>query len=529
MPLPQIDKEDKTFDTWKIGGGLFLIFFTIWLVVYLIIPPTFSATDITFFKDAGNNYALGSGLVTRIGPGNSLIEARFYANYPPLFPLLYGLFAKLFGVGPKVSRIFDLFLATIASLAFWLGVQPRFTNRSTFMPSLFLLILLLLTLPAGPFGGEQERPDNLSFAIMVASWGIAQSALNYRIIISGLLLGINGLISPFGCIINYVGLILIFIIANYTPKEGKAPLGFLYMTIIASFSAAIPILLGIISIILYDSSFLLRFLGHASGKAIGGKGALGYFIALLSGDYNLYLQAFGNYASFAGRFKLIYLILTTITISYFLSIAAVRHQRQNRLLKIAIIFIFFLCIILFPYQPNYMLLVSAVIIVLFGSLTKIESISIIVVQRWIILICFLFLTIYIIPYEIREIVVAWQSGPSFYRMQSVLERYSKSITKKPLLVATHATNYYIFKGKTFDVINLECIGGITNLSQVDIFALSFVGSRNPLKPLYPYYWNPREYKLIYRPSLPQQTTIFGHPVSNSSNTWEMELYIRNPH
>jgi len=521
-----MDNENKIFDIWKIGGWLFLVFFTIWLFVYLIIPPTFSDTDITFFKDAGNNYALGSGLVTRIGPANSLIEDRFYANYPPLFPLFYGLFAKLFGVGPKVSRIFDLFLASLASFAFWITIKPRFSNRSIFIPSLFLLVLLLLTLPAGPFGGERERPDNVSFAIMVASWAIAHSVLKYRIFISGLLLGINGLISPFGFTINYLGLILIIIIDNYTQKKDKALLHTLYVLIIDIFSAAIPIILGIIAIMFYDSSFFARFVGHASGKTIGGKGALGYFIALLSGDYNLYLQAFSSYSSFAGKIKLLYLIFTIIVICCFLSISAIRHKRQNRLLMIAIIFIFLVTITLFPYQVNYMLFVLAAIIVLFGSLTEIQSMSTIVAQRWIILICVFFSTIYIIPYEIRELVVARQSGPSFYRMQSVLEKYSKSNTKKPLLVATHATNYYIFKGKTFDIVNLECIAGTTNLSQVDIFALSFVGSRNPLKPMYPYYWNPSEYKLIYRPSLPQQTTIFGYPVSNSSNTWEMELYIR---
>lgn len=522
-----MDINQKTFDMWKIGGWSFLIFFALWLLSYLIIPPTFSSTDIMYFKDAGNNFALGSGLVTRIGPGNSEIAPRFYANYPPLFPLIYGLFAKLFGVGPKVSRIFDLLLSTAASLAFWLVVQPRYSDRSTLIPSLLLLALLLAGMPAGPFWGHQERPDNLSFALMIASWAIAQSGHKYRIISSGLLLGINGLISPFGFIINYLGLILFYIIGKNKPKEGMTPLRLINYLFITGFSAALPISLGITLVLWYEPDFLVHFWAHTSGKSIGGAGALGYFISLLSGNLEFYLRAFGTYTNLDQKIKLTYLILTTITIIYFLSTTITKHKQQNRILKIAIMFIAAIPVIIFPYQVNYISLVAAVLIILFACLTKIEFRKAYVMQRWVILFCVFFINIFIIPYEIREMVVAWQSGPSFYRMRSVMEDLNKSFAKKPIIVATTSQNYYLFKGNGFDIVNIDCLGDPAKRSQVDIFALSFVGSRNPLKPNYPCYWDPGEYKLTYHPSLPQQTKIFGHPISNSSNTWEMDLYIRN--
>jgi hypothetical protein len=368
----------------------------------------------------------------------------------------------------------------MAGSSFWFIVQPRYSDRSTLIPSLLLLALLLAGVPAGPFWGHQERPDNLSFALMIASWAIAQSDHKYRIIGSGLLLGINGLISPFGFIINYLGLILFYIIGKNKPKEGVTPLRLINYLFITGFSAALPISLGITLVLWYEPEFLAHLWAHISGKSIGGAGALGYFIGLLSGNFKFYLRAFGTYANLEQKIKLIYLILTTITIVYFLSTTIIKHKQQNRILKIAIIFIAAIPIIIFPYQVNYISLVATVLIILFACLTKIESKQAYIMQRWIILFCVFFINIFIIPYEIREMVVAWQSGPSFYRMQSVLKDVNNSIAKKPIIVATTSQNYYLFKGNGFDVVNIDCLGDPAKRPQVDIFALSFVGSRNPL-------------------------------------------------
>ena len=183
-------------------------------------------------------------------------------------------------------------------------------------------------------------------------------------------------------------------------------------------------------------------------------------------------------------------------------------------------------LLFFPYQINYMSMTATLMLVLFYQIIAKETAALKALGYWIIVACLLLLTICELPYICREIVVAYQSGPSYYLMKEKLKQFPQLNSKKSLLVATTAQNYFLFKGNGYDVVELGFLNDPANRSHVDIYALSFVGSGNPLKPMYPIFWDPNEYELIYRPSLPQQTKIFGYPVSNSSNTWEVELYKR---
>jgi len=173
-----------------------------------------------------------------------------------------------------------------------------------------------------------------------------------------------------------------------------------------------------------------------------------------------------------------------------------------------------------------MSMTAALMLVLFVQIIANETTALRALGHWIIVTCLVCLTILELPYIFREIVVAYESGPSFYHANLILKQLTPLNGKNALLVATEPSNYFLFKGNGYDVIDIDYLKDPANRSRVDIFALSFVGSGNPLKPMYPIFWDPNEYELIYRPSLPQQTKIFGYPVSNSSNTWEVELFKR---
>jgi hypothetical protein len=80
-----------------------------------ILPPNFGGTDIYYFKDAGINFAQGLGFVTRVTFGNPTFEYQAYSQYPPLYPLLFGVFVELFGISTLTNQVFN----SLAPRAIW--------------------------------------------------------------------------------------------------------------------------------------------------------------------------------------------------------------------------------------------------------------------------------------------------------------------------------------------------------------------------------------------------------------------------
>jgi hypothetical protein len=515
------------YDLRKIGGWGFLLASSVWLALYLLSPPCFPGADVFIFKDAGINLASGLGFVTRLNPGNPGVELSFYASYTPLFPFIYGLFVKIFGVGPKVNKVFDFLITAGAAVMFWFALQPRFCQKDTLVPSIFLLLVLLVALPVGPICSEPERPEALSFILTIASWKFIQYRIDTRnVFCATFLLGINGIVSPFGFILNGMGLLFLYVM-QYVQQEDRplrSPLKFL---MIGTIGAVLPILTGGIWIYWHDSLAIQRFLDHVTGKSIGGHGAFGYFGALLAGDVNFYLYPFRNYGLYHIP-RLIYLTITTIiALGYLYNTKNMRPSFHNYVFLIVISVMAIFTISVFAYETCYMGLSSAILIVLLSQLVARDYGYLPKMYLWLVFLCVFFISLFEFQYVAKDIVVAWQSAPSYYRMEQILKRLHPSQDQKLLNVATAPANYILFKSCGYvNVVDIKCLRNRSDRDWVDLLALSFIGSGDPMKPGYPPWgWNPAGLTLLYRPVLPQQTKFLGF-VSSDSNTWEVELYKR---
>src|SRR6187431_2126980 len=164
-------------DLWKTGAIAFAAGIATWMMFLLWSPPRLPGGDITCFKDPGINLAQGRGLVELVTPANPTLQPRFYSNYPPLFPALYGFYVSLAGVSAKADEIFDFALTAIAAALFWFFVTPRYGDRRCKVPSLMMAGTLIMMLPIGPFWTQRERPDTLGFILMMASLWVARSGL----------------------------------------------------------------------------------------------------------------------------------------------------------------------------------------------------------------------------------------------------------------------------------------------------------------------------------------------------------------
>jgi hypothetical protein len=252
---------------------------------------------------------------------------------------------------------------------------------------------------------------------------------------------------------------------------------------------------------------------------------LGYVAALISGDLNSYLKGFKRYTGVMQFTRVFYLIVASIaTIVYLIRWS----DAQSTTLKIsfvtAILAMGFISIVIFPFQTNYMALAATLILVLFARGINLYSSTASTSAKWLIFPCLLLINLVTFPYIGRELVVAWRSEPSFYRMAKILDNIKKTTMLQPILVATSGQNYFLFKRNGYDVVPDFLLQDPQSRAKIDLYACPFDGSGDPFKPGYPNYWNSLEVELIYRPDLPQQAKLFGKPISHSSNTWEVELY-----
>ena len=151
-----------------------------WLGLLLVWSPTFAGIDGPFFKEAGINFSLGRGLVARADPHYMSWEPLPYRSYPPLFPLSYGLYASLVGVSARSNMLFDAIINAAAALLFLLVVLPRRCNREQLWPNLLLMLAVVVTLPAGPFWQQRERPDVLGYMLIVATLLLLQQHITSR-------------------------------------------------------------------------------------------------------------------------------------------------------------------------------------------------------------------------------------------------------------------------------------------------------------------------------------------------------------
>lgn len=148
----------RSFGAWAI----LLAGFCVWLVFDLAWPNIYGGTDVFHFKDAGCNLASGRGFVSAAFVGTESFEEKLWFSQGPLFPILYGVYASLFGCTFASDNVFDLLVSAALSAAVLAlagrGLTPR--QRLAFAAA------LAVVLPSGGLYWPSDRPDH--FALLLA-------------------------------------------------------------------------------------------------------------------------------------------------------------------------------------------------------------------------------------------------------------------------------------------------------------------------------------------------------------------------
>jgi len=253
-----------------IGGIIF------WIALYAIIGPQTPGGDVFYFKDSGINLAIGKGLREVCTFGNPSLEYKYYANYPPVYPFLYGLYVSVVGIGDYQNTYFNLLLQIARAILIFM-IVVRYGTDWTPNQKLIITGILVLFLPSA---NSYDRPEDLVIVLFLVSLLFYLQRQPEAVF---LVAGLNLMTSPVCGLISAVILLGIYFHDVFKEKvdwkifsEKSYPV--LYMLVF-------PVI--IIAILAFlDTSIFERFYDYVIYISVKGKGrpkGVEYVKAVLSG------------------------------------------------------------------------------------------------------------------------------------------------------------------------------------------------------------------------------------------------------
>lgn len=211
--------------------------------------------DVYHFKDPGCNLALGHGFTSASFVGTESFDRTLWLSQGPLFPLIFGVFASIFGCNVDSNNMFNLLVSAL--LCFEIVVLlPKDVDGGL---QLVFVVALALLLPTGGYQWPADRPDHLALVFILALPIIQSRFRNTQatFLFSFLVAGMTLLISPY---YGFVGTALALTLAYNGSALSFQKLAKLLCQGVAV--SGIPMFATILAYLLLDSSSLGRFVRH---------------------------------------------------------------------------------------------------------------------------------------------------------------------------------------------------------------------------------------------------------------------------
>lgn len=511
-------------DRWLLALGI-----VAWFLLYgVILAPPLGETDTYFFKDAGANLALGHGFVSLATFGNPTLAPKLYAHYPPLQGLAYAGFSALFGVGPRENMLFNLTVAAVTTLLAFLALRRLADPEGLRFYRPMLCLLTIAALPMAFSGVAGDRPDALGLAASIATLlALSASPSLARYFFASILAGIALEISPISAALTVAAVAAFWISRSMAAVDQPVSLWCLTPVSLLGFLLC-PVL--VTSVMLWlDPSWLERFRSVSTGEGVptGTMVGGGVLIALLHGHVGRFLDAYEivqpAHAVYYVSLLAVWLAVIGYTLWYTVS------TRSSRALwpSLLIIAVGALPLLLVPYQSRYAGIASGISLILFSVIVAPHG----AVQRkaaqLAIIVGFFGMVATNAPFLARDLVYQAYLGPSLARMTATIDRLKQQGVFQDKIVAVSPDLYMLFKESGLNIVNWYSPAFFDPAlrRKVTFYAFAYEGTRDPLRPWHPDWWNADHFTPIFVPQLPQQVSFLGLR-SNSSITWEAALYER---
>jgi hypothetical protein len=498
-----------------------------WLILDgLLVPPDFGHEDIYYFKDAAINLAEGMGLTTRFTYGNPTFLYKDFATYPPIYPLVFGVYAKLCGVSAVSNQFFNAMMATILGLVgYWTlwQILPLFAVK---VEKRWLALLAATgSIATGFYLPAYDRPDGMGVAFGMAALAMAMRDTRSRSAIgAGVLCALALFTSPFAGVWTALALLVSAIAVSeelafkfWLPRTlyVGAGMGATTLVILCALRIALP-------------GWFDGFLGVASGANTHNETGGGYFLALLHGNWRSWWSGF-PYSTIGSYVPLLRLasVVAAITISSLIDIR--RNADRRRAWRLTLLVLAApLCLLTSPYQTHYPAITTALLIATWAGIEAAMSSNARRSGAMAILIVFGFNVLLSASIEAQRALVRFNAHASMERAVEYLSSHRSLFEAPGRYTAVSPSNYILWRQAGLHPL-INIYSGLNvpeDRAKVDFFALAYPGSGDLLHPQSVEWMKSEEYAVAFQPNLPQRTMLLGYQFSNSSQTWESAIYAR---
>lgn len=253
--------SDQRLTAGIVGCGIFF-----WATLYAFIAPQSLGTDFFPFKDTAINFAQGRGLVAVSTIDNPTLDYLYYSNYPPLFPILYGLYAWAVGIGAYQNTYFSLLIQSLNALLIWrvLIAGALRTAATSLKVTAALLVVILI-----PATINYDRPEELSLCLFLLSAAAFDrltrtASFSTATAAAAGLAGVNVMVSPFCGTVAALGLWCL-IAGRALPVSPRHP-SLVQLTAVFILCAAVAPSLVAVATGLIDAEAFPRFWRHVQAQ-----------------------------------------------------------------------------------------------------------------------------------------------------------------------------------------------------------------------------------------------------------------------
>ena len=491
-----------------------------------LLPPSFGATDIYYFKDAGINFAEGLGLVSRFTFGNPTFEYHSYSQYPPVYPLLFGLFVKVFGASVLSNQVFNSTIALCTAVAAYFVFRPLLALSSSKAAAWLPFAVFALLVFIGYFHAEYDRPDSLGVALGLLALILVGKSKSMRAdVAAGCACALALIISPFAGIWSSVAVAIVVVadaVLAQEPTRVPAHIGFIAAGAVLTLAAAASL------IAIFLPGWFDAFAGVATGSKTQNETGGGYFVALLHGDYKAWASGIPwkhpEFLMTVGKLLMVQIPLL---------VAAIREARigEGRFQGLGIVVLLAaspLSIVLSPYQLNYVGMTAALLLAGAACLAIRMAPRVRTGYATAIFAGLFLMGCTCLPLHLQQMVVRGGAHDSLIRARTYIALNRHTYQSSGKFIAVASQTYMLWRESGVRPLTLGYSGfdASDNRRVLSWIAAAYPGSGKPSEPQKPKWLSQEEYALDFQPQLPQPAKFLDLWTSHSSETWESAIYRR---
>lgn len=190
-----------------------------------------------------------------------------------------------------------------------------------------------------------------------------------------------------------------------------------------------------------------------------------------------------------------------------------------------------LCLIITPYQFNYLRVTAALLLMAAACLTATMRRPAMLPYTLAIVIAYAGIAIATVPRTFIELASRAVDGPSLGRAEAYIRSHNFATNEPGKFLAVSSATYMLWRQEGVRPLTVifSGFGDDAARHHLDMLALSYARSSAPLTPEYPAWYSKNEFPQEYAPKLPQTYRVAGAPVGSGSITWESAIFHRQAH